>query len=85
MSDVRGQTSDVGQGQRKTLMGNVEQVADEQHGVHQTVENLPIAASLQKVQTLTYLKYAATLNFFCFLPLEFLNSLPGKDFFSRLV
>ncbi len=34
---------------------------------YQAVENLPIAASLQKVQTLTYPKYAATLNFFCFL------------------
>ena len=63
----------------------MDQGADEQDGVYQTVENLPIAASLQKVQTLTYLKYAATLNFFCFLPLEFLNSLPGKDFLNRLL
>jgi len=29
-------------------------------------------------------KYAATLNFFCSLPLEFLNSLPDKDFFTTL-
>ena len=33
-------------------MRQVDQGADEQDGVYQTVENLPIAASLQKVQTL---------------------------------
>ena len=30
-------------------------------------------------------KYAATLNFFCSLHLEFLNSLLNKDFFNTLL
>jgi hypothetical protein len=54
-------------------------------GLLMGVENLSIAASLQKVQTLTYPNYAATLNFFCSLHLEFLNSLSNKDFFNTLL
>jgi hypothetical protein len=46
----------------------------------QSVEKLPIAASPQKVQTLTYHKYASTFNFFCSLHLGFLNGLPTKTF-----
>ena len=30
-------------------------------------------------------EYAATLNFSCFLPLKFLNSLHDTDFFNRLL
>jgi hypothetical protein len=58
-------------------------VGDE--GIYLAVENLPIAASLQKVQTLTYPKYAATLNFFCSLRLGFLNSQLNKAFFNTLL
>ncbi len=39
----------------------------------------------KKFKLLRMSKYAATLNFFCFLHLEFLNSLLGKDFFNRLL
>jgi hypothetical protein len=45
---------------------------------YQAVEiptRLGVAALLQKVQTLTYGKYAAALNFFCALPEGFLNGL----------
>ena len=54
-------------------------------GLLMGVENLPIAASLQKLQTLTYPNYAGILNFFCSLHLEFLHSLSNKDFFNTLL
>ncbi|MFP4110755.1 MAG: hypothetical protein ACLFTF_06975, partial [Desulfonatronovibrio sp.] len=39
----------------------------------------------KKFKLLRISKYAATLNFFCFLHLEFLNSLSNNDFFNTLV
>jgi hypothetical protein len=41
----------------------------------QAVEIPPLAALLQKVQTLTYVEYASALNFLCALPEWFLNGL----------
>jgi hypothetical protein len=39
----------------------------------------------KKFKLLRMDKYAATLNFFCSLHLEFLNSQPVKDFFNTLL
>ncbi|TVQ98212.1 MAG: hypothetical protein EA399_11330 [Desulfovibrionales bacterium] len=51
-------------------------------GPYQSVEKFPIAASLQKVQTLTYKKYASTLNFFLLLALGIFERTADNNFFN---